>query len=242
MKNKTGKILAISAIIGGSILTLFVGFLILIIVFGSDEESTEPKEAETKETIVKEDEPKKETAPKEEKKEEVKEEVKEESTPTEEPAPIESNTNNFTLETLTNTINERYKEAGSDKIVSFRQDTEDPNLYSFFLSTNSAIIAKLNDSGIVEEVNVLHMLEDSDELDSMEFLIGMAVMIGVFNPEIPMAERGGLLDSELQLTEILSKETAVHKATIGTVYYQLTISKSIGGIQMTVFPSGKEVF
>lgn len=242
MKNKTGKILAISAIIGGSILTLFVGFLILIIAFGSDEEAAKPKEAETKETIVKEEKPKEETAPKEEKKEDVKEEDKEKSTPKEETAPIESNTNNFTLDTLTNTINERYKEAGSDKILSPKPNTEEPNAYTYILNNNSAIVAKLNDSGIVEEVNVLNIFEGSSELDTMEFLIGMAVIIGVFNPEIPMAERGGLLDSELQLNELLGKETAVHKATIGTVYYQLTISKSIGGIQMAVFPSGKEVF
>ena len=66
-------------------LAVLGGLFILIMILGSclDEETTEPKEAETKETVVKEEKPKKEAAAKEEDKEEITKEPEEETTPKE---------------------------------------------------------------------------------------------------------------------------------------------------------------
>ena len=237
MKNKTGKILAISAIIGGSILTLFVGFLILIIAFGSDEEAAKPKEAETKETIVKEEKPKEETAPKEEKKEE----TKKESTPKEETAPKEEapKTFNYTVESFTDAINETYTSVGNETILTPLVNEEE-SAATYIITPRTALLARYDENGMVNEVNAINILEDSTELDSAEFLLSMMVVIATLNPELAKEERGSVLLDDLKLAELLDKGEGSEMTFVGSNLYELTASLTAGGVQLTVLPSGNE--
>lgn len=232
MKEKTGKILAISTIIGGSILTLFVGFLILIIAFGSDQEAEKPKEIKTEETVVKEEKSKKEIAPKEEKKEETK---KEESTPKEEP----QKTFNHTVESFTNAITEVYASVNDNRSLTPIINDETKTA-TYIITPNTAILAKQDESGMVNEVSVLYMLEGSSELDSAEFLLSMMVTIAALNPELEKEERGSVLLEELQLADLLDKGEGSNITFVGSNLYELTASLAIGGVQLTVLPSGNE--
>ena len=236
MKEKTGKVLLVSSIIGGSLILGFVAFLILIFSLDFGEETT-PKEEKTVEVAIKEEKPKKETAPKEEVKEETKEETasKEETTPKEEP----QKTFNHTVESFTVAINEMYASVNSDTTVN-PTFSEEENKAIYMITTNTALITKHDENGIINEVNVLFMMENSEEIDAINFLLASGVVIGVLNPELEKEDRGKVLTEELKFIELLEKDQGSEMAFVGSNIYELTSSRSIGGVQLTVFPSGND--
>ena len=227
MKEKTGKVLLVSSIIGGSLILGFVAFLILIFSLDFGEETT-PKEEKTVEVAIKEEKPKKETAPKEEVKEE-------ETTPKEEP----QKTFNHTVESFTVAINEMYASVNSDTTVN-PTFSEEENKAIYMITTNTALITKHDENGIINEVNVLFMMENSEEIDAINFLLASGVVIGVLNPELEKEDRGKVLTEELKFIELLEKDQGSEMAFVGSNIYELTSSRSIGGVQLTVFPSGNE--
>ena len=105
------------------------------------------------------------------------------------------------------------------------------------ITTNTAIITHHGENGMINEVDVLFMMEDSTDLDSINFLLAAGVVIGVLNPELVNEERGDVLIKELSFMELLDKDEGYETAFVGSNLYKLTSSRSIGGVQLKVTPS-----
>ena len=221
-------------------LAIIGGLFVLIMVLGSClAEETEPKEEKVVETVVKEEEPKKETTPKEEPKEE---KPKKETTPKKETAPKEEppkpKTFNYTVESFTAAINETYASVDSDTVIA-PLNTEG-NATTYMITANTGLITKHDEKGMINEINVLYIFDGATQLDAIEFLLASGVVIGVLNPELEKEERGNVITKELNFAELLDKDQGHEMAFVGSNIYELTSSRSIGGVQLTVFPSGSD--
>ena len=204
---------------------------LLMLVGCSSEEVSEPK----KEPKIVE-EKKTET----EKKVEPKEEVKKENTirkPTT-PAP-NTPVQNFTVDTFTNAINSAYQASSPNNENPNHAPlmNEDEKAVTYIISPNTAIIADLNEKGLVKKVSVLNILEGSTHIDRIEFILAMGIVVSVLNPELEAEKRGSLLVNDLEINQVLEDGNGSTLTFQGSNVYEFISNTIVGGVQLTVIPS-----